>query len=65
MQRVHIGLAIFWILMGIPTFLWWGNSVMWVNVMSLYALVLGHLAGYGGARAERKVEKMEEKGEAQ
>lgn len=27
----------FWVLMAIPTLLWWKDSVLWVAIMSLYA----------------------------
>ena len=58
MKMIHLGAAIFWALMGIPTVLWWGESVLWVGIMSIYAIVVGHIAGYQGARAERQGEKV-------
>jgi hypothetical protein len=33
----HTYLMYFWILMIIPTLLWWKESVLWVALMSLYA----------------------------
>ena len=51
-RRLHAILTLVWVLLGIPTLLWWRESVLWVAVMSLYANVAGHWAAYQGARAE-------------
>jgi hypothetical protein len=45
-------LAIFWALMTVPTILWWKDSILWVGLISVYALVVSHLAAYSGSRAE-------------
>lgn len=50
--RVHLGLAIFWAVMAIPTVVWWKDSILWVALISVYALVVSHLAAYAGSRAE-------------
>lgn len=52
LRRIHIGFAIIWGLLLIPTVLWWANSILWVAGCSLYANVISHLAAYAGARAE-------------
>lgn len=36
----------------IPTVLWWKNSILYVGLISVYALIVSHLAAYAGARAE-------------
>lgn len=51
-RRIHAALTFAWLLFGIPTLLWWKESILWVAVMSLYANVAGHWAAYQGARAE-------------
>jgi hypothetical protein len=37
----------------IPTLLWWKNSILWVSLMSIYAIVVSHLAAYSAAHAEK------------
>lgn len=47
--KVHVTLAAVWSLMAIPTVLYWSKSVLWVGVMSCYALFIGHIASYQAA----------------
>lgn len=44
MARVHLALALVWAVLTIPTLLWWKNSILWVSLMSIYAIVISHLA---------------------
>jgi hypothetical protein len=52
LRRLHLALAVFWTAMVVPTILWWKDSILWVGLISVYALVVAHLAAYAGARAE-------------
>lgn len=52
MRYLHASLTLTWLLLGIPTMLWWKESIAWVAWMSLYANVASHWAAYQGARAE-------------
>ena len=45
-----------WILLLLPTLVWWRDSVLWVAIMSVYAIVIAHWSAYQGARAEEKAE---------
>lgn len=54
--RFHAGMVCFWLLMILPTVLWWKNSILWVSIMSVWALVAGHFSSWQGARAEKKVD---------
>lgn len=36
-QDRHRWLTWFWIVMVIPTLLWWRDSILWVLIISLYA----------------------------
>jgi hypothetical protein len=45
-------MVIVWGLLGIPTVLFWKQSILWVAFMSLYANVVGHWSAYQAARAE-------------
>lgn len=53
-SRLHKWATIAWMLLLIPTMLWWKNSITWVAVMSLYANVVGHWSAYQAARSEEK-----------
>lgn len=57
MKWFHLGMAVLWILLTIPTLLFWSQSVLWVSLMSLYAIIIAHIGAYQGARAERAQEK--------
>lgn len=54
---LHYTLAGVWVLLLIPTLVWWKNSVLWVAAMSLYANFVGHLSAAKAARAEQEAEK--------
>lgn len=59
---MHLALTVAWSLLLVPTLLWWGDSVVWVSIMSLYANIVGHWSAYQAARAEDKAEQvLEEK----
>jgi hypothetical protein len=51
-RKLHAWLTIIWLLLGIPTMLWWSESLQWVVWMSLYAIVASHWACFQAARAE-------------
>jgi hypothetical protein len=51
-KRLHAFLTVFWLLLGIPTMLWWSRSLQWVVWMSLYAVVAAHWSAYQAARSE-------------
>lgn len=53
LRWVHLVLAIIWAgPLTLATILWWHSSILWVGLMSSYAIVVSHLAVYAGARAE-------------
>lgn len=52
LRRIHLTLAAVWALLAVPTVLWWKDSILWVALMSVYAIVIAHLAAYDAARAE-------------
>lgn len=55
-SKIHIGFAIFWAIMIVPTILWWPDSILWVAFISLYALVATHISSYEAAN-NRAVDK--------
>lgn len=50
-KYVHRALATTWLLLAIPTMLWWSQSILWVAFMSLYANVASHWAAAEAAEA--------------
>ncbi len=65
MARLHLFLALVWAVLTIPTLIWWKNSILWVSLMSIYAIVISHLAAYSAAHAEKAASQaLSESGEA-
>lgn len=56
-KKMHLISAGAWIVLAIPSVLWWKNSVLWVIIISIYANVVGHLSGYTAARADEAAEE--------
>lgn len=55
-KKLHLGAAIVWGLLAIPSVIWWKESVLWVIIISIYANIVGHLSGYTAARADEASE---------
>lgn len=53
-RKVHLIAVGVWILLGIPTVVWWKESILWIAIMSIYAIVAAHWSAYQGARAENE-----------
>jgi hypothetical protein len=45
-----------WILLIVPTLLWWKESILWVALMSIWANIVGHFSAWIAARSERASE---------
>lgn len=43
-----------WVVLVVPSVLFWKESVFWLVLVSVYANIAGHYAGYEAARAERR-----------
>lgn len=48
-----------WMILLIPTLLWWQESIVWIVFMSWYANTVGHWSAYTSAKTEEKVENGE------
>lgn len=48
-RRTHGILLVLWVLLALPTFLLWRDSVPWVVFMSWYAIVASHWAAFEAA----------------
>lgn len=58
-KKMHLAAAVLWVLLAIPSVIWWKNSVLWVIIISIYANIVGHLSGYTAARADEAAENNE------
>jgi len=50
--RLHLIGVAGWLLLAVPTVLWWKDSVLWVAFCSLYANAGFHLGAWQATRAE-------------
>jgi hypothetical protein len=62
-RQVHLILVACWVLLIIPTIIWWKDSILWVAFMSLYAIVTGHWGAYEAAKAKDIAEAAREEAE--
>ncbi|HII0436904.1 TPA: hypothetical protein ACYX9L_000280 [Klebsiella pneumoniae] len=59
-KRCHLVAAVMWVVLAIPSLIWWKDSVLWVILISIYANIVGHLSGYSAARADQAAEESED-----
>lgn len=48
----HKYLAMFWMVMAVPTVLWWKESILWLAILSLYANIEASLAAMEAQKNE-------------
>lgn len=53
-RNIHLGLGILWILLLVPAFLFWKESILFVIIMSIYANAEASFAAREGASAEKE-----------
>jgi hypothetical protein len=61
MRWVHLGAAIIWALLGIPTALWWKDSILWVGLMSVYACSAIHVGAFFSSRADKRIKDQQDR----
>lgn len=44
--------TVVWVILVVPSWLWWKNSILWVIFISLWANIGTHFSAYIAARAE-------------
>ena len=54
LAKFHLIAAAAWAALTLPTLIWWTESILWVSLMSIYAIVVAHLAAYSAAHAEKE-----------
>jgi hypothetical protein len=52
LRNLHAVLTWAWVVLAVPSILWWSHSVPWLVLVSVYANVAGHWGAWQGARAE-------------
>lgn len=57
LRHFHGWVTILWILLLIPSLLFWSESVMWVVLMSVWANIAGHWSAWQASRSEIKVDE--------
>lgn len=58
-SRLQTIFIVIWFGLAIPTVLIWRNSVFWVNIMSLYAILATHWGARNAAKAKEAAEESE------
>lgn len=48
----HMFATAVWLVLTIPTLLWWRETILWVALMSVWANVASHFGAWQAARAE-------------
>lgn len=51
-QHFHLMATLTWIILMIPSLLWWKESIPWLVFMSVWANVAGHWSSWQASRAE-------------
>jgi hypothetical protein len=54
LRKSNLILTYVWIMLILPTLLWWKDSILWVALMSIWANVVGHFSAYIASRAEEE-----------
>lgn len=52
LRRFHAVATIAWLLLLIPSLIWWAHSILWVIVLSVWANVASHFGAWQSTRAE-------------
>jgi hypothetical protein len=60
LRLFHLVSIFVWVGLLVPTLLWWKDSILWVAIMSVYAIVISHWGAYQSARAEREAKNNED-----
>lgn len=57
MRLFHAFFVVAWLILIVPTVLWWKDSVLWVALMSIWANVASHSSAFQAAGAKKKIEE--------
>ena len=51
--KLHLWLMALWVVLILPTVLWWSESIVWVLLISIYANIVGHWSSWQATKAEQ------------
>lgn len=54
LRHFHMVMIGIWAALVVPTVLWWKDSILWVSIMSIYAILVSHWGAYQASRAEKE-----------
>jgi hypothetical protein len=57
LRKFNLVCTVLWLVLILPTLLWWKNSILWVALMSIWANIVGHFSAYIAARSEQESQK--------
>jgi len=57
LAKFHGWMTLLWMVLIIPSLLFWSESVMWIVLMSVWANLAGHWSSWQAARAEVRVDE--------
>lgn len=52
-RRIHAVATVLWLLLAVPSMIFWRNRVAYLVFLSVYAVVAAHWSAWQGARAEQ------------
>ena len=60
LTRFHATATLVWVLLLIPSVLWWKDLLVWVVIMSVWANIAGHWSSWQASRTERLMQKKDD-----
>lgn len=63
LRRFHGVATLVWLVLSVPSMLWWRNSLSYLVGLSVYAVVTGHWSSWQAARVEVRQEEQIEGGD--
>jgi hypothetical protein len=52
LRRFHLAATLTWLVLVVPSLIWWKDSILWVIILSVWANVASHFGAWQAARAE-------------
>jgi len=49
-RKIHLSLMFFWVVVGLPVSYFLRDSITWVVILSVYAIIVGHWSGWSAER---------------
>lgn len=57
LARFNLIFTFVWVVLAVPSLLFWKDSILWVIVISLWANIVGHFSAYLAAHSEAAQEQ--------